>query len=290
MKPALIVHGGAGLWTGLSAGEATRGAAAALRAGGELLAQGGSALDAVELAVRTLEDDPLFNAGTGSVLTSEGDVELDAAIMAGDLRLGGVAAVRRIRNPISLARRVMEQSPHVLLAGHGAELFARDQGIPLCSPAELITTRALERHRERLAETKHGTVGAVACDQRGELAAATSTGGIALKLPGRVGDSPVPGAGLYADGELGAASATGAGEAILRVLLCRHAVELLREHPPGVAARLAIESFARRTGADAGVIVVNRTGETGYAFNTRKMCRAFFASDGAVDSALEEAP
>src|SRR5262245_37248388 len=199
-NPSIIVHGGAGPIKDDSLPERLQGCEAATRAGWTILQQGGSSLDAVEAAVGVLEDNPLFNAGTGSTLNSLGKVEMDAAIMEGrSLRAGGVAAISGIKNPIKLARRVMEDGRHVLLAGEGASLFARQIGFPECPPETLI----VEREQRRWNST-HGTVGAVAFDVKGDLAAATSTGGIFNKLPGRVGDSPLIGCGNYAD-EWGAA-------------------------------------------------------------------------------------
>jgi len=221
-KPAVIVHGGAGPIRDDSLPERLDGCRAAALTAWEIVAQNGSALDAAEAAVMVLEDNPLFNAGTGSTLNQTGKVEMDAAIMDGDsLRAGAVAAVQGIKNPIKLARRVLEDGRHVILAGEGALMFAREIGFPQCSPESLI----IEHERKRWAE-KHGTVGCVVLDANGKIAVATSTGGIFNKLPGRIGDSPLPGCGTYAD-DRGGVSCTGSGEAIIRVVLGKTAIDFL---------------------------------------------------------------
>ena len=222
--PALIVHGGAGADPG-GREELRAGMRDAVAAGWRALAEGGTALDAVEAAVRSLEDHPRFNAGRGSVLTSTGTVETDASIMEGDrLRNGAVGAVSGVRNPITLARRILEAGRHSLFAGPGALARAEALGVPLCDPAELVT----EHQRRRLAALQAGTVGAVALDRLGTIAAATSTGGTAGKLPGRVGDSALIGCGTYAESTLGGVSCTGDGEAIIRVTLARRALDILK--------------------------------------------------------------
>ncbi|HWH76087.1 MAG TPA: isoaspartyl peptidase/L-asparaginase, partial [Candidatus Binatus sp.] len=213
-SPSIIVHGGAGPIRDDSLAARLDGCKAAALAGWKILEAGGSALDASEAAVVVLEDHPLFNAGTGSTLNSLGKVETDAAIMSSEsLRAGAVAALSGIKNPISLARRVLEDGRHVMLAGAGALEFARAMGFPEYSPESLI----VESEKQRW-QSKHGTVGCVAFDMNGKIAAATSTGGIFDKLPGRVGDSPLLGCGTYAN-EYGAVSCTGQGEAIMRLVL-----------------------------------------------------------------------
>lgn len=290
MPIALIVHGGAGPARADEDPESARaGCLGAVRAGHAVLRQGGSALDAVEAAVSVLEDDPQFNAGTGACLTLEGEVELDASVMEGtELRAGAVTLVRGVRNPVRLARRVMERTAHVFLAAEGAMRLAREEGLELRSPAELITPRALERWRTAKAKnegpqvTSGGTVGAVALDTHGHVAAATSTGGMNLKLPGRVGDSPLIGAGTYADDGGGAASATGHGEAIIRVVMTRVVVDRLRA---GAGAQQAADEGIReleRVRGEGGVITVDRSGKVGFSFNTQRMSRAW------IDVAGEE--
>jgi beta-aspartyl-peptidase (threonine type) len=267
--PAIIVHGGAGPIKDDSLPARLDGCKAAALAGWAILQQGGAALDAVEAAVVVLEDNPLFNAGTGSTLNSLGKIEMDAAIMESDsLRAGAVAAVSGIKNPIQLARRVMEDGRHVLLAGEGALLFARQIGLPECAPESLIVERETKRW-----ESKHGTVGCVAFDSNGKLAVATSTGGIFDKLPGRVGDSPLIGCGTYADA-YGAASCTGQGEAIMRLVLAKSAVDFLHEADDleaQTAAGTAIGRLEERLQSTGGIILIDRLGKIGYARNTTHM-------------------
>lgn len=267
-KPAIIVHGGAGPIKDESLVARLEGCKAAALAGWKILNKRGSALDAAEAAVAALEDNPLFNAGTGSALNSLGKVEMDAAIMEGQsLRAGAVAAVSGIKNPIKLARRVMEDGRHVLLAGKGALLFARQIGFPECSPKALIVNREKKRW-----ESKHGTVGCVAFDAKGDLAVGTSTGGIFDKLSGRVGDSPLIGCGTYAD-DYGAASCTGHGEAIIRLLLAKRAVGYLQEGVEApTAAEMAVGDLEdERIGGTGGIILIDRWGNVGYARNTTHM-------------------
>ncbi|MGH7824127.1 MAG: isoaspartyl peptidase/L-asparaginase family protein [Candidatus Binatia bacterium] len=276
-RPALIVHGGAGAIKDDGLPQRLDGCRAAALEGWQILQQGGSALDAVEAAVVALEDNPLFNAGTGSTLNCLGRVEMDAAIMEGkSLRVGAVGAVQGIKNPIKLARRVLEDGRHVLLAGEGAVSFARLVGIPEVPQNSLI----LETERKRWQE-KHGTVGCVALDSNGSIAVATSTGGIFNKLPGRVGDSPLPGCGTYAD-EYGGVSCTGHGEAIVRVLMAKSALEYLRNgvHPHAAASE-AVNLLAAKTGSTAGLIIVDRNGRMGYARNTPRM-PVCYLTDGNV--------
>lgn len=276
---ALLVHGGAGPHRGDDDVEAAKGGCLrAARAGFEVLRRGGSAVDAVEAATRVLEDDPVFNAGVGSALNAEGVAELDASIMNGaTLAAGAVAGVTCFRNPVSVARAVMQASPHVLLAGAGAERFGRSRGFPVVPNAALVTEQA----RAQLAEAGRstGTVGAVAIDRDGHLAAATSTGGTTGKLPGRIGDSPLIGCGTYADDEKAAVSCTGLGEAIIRATLARHACDLVGQHSAFEAARLAVASLARAGGA-AGLILVTPSGELGWAFSTQRMSRAWVTERG----------
>ena len=281
LRPALIVHGGAGAeHPGLTAAQRA-GCTAALDAGWRVLGGGGTALDAVCEAVRVLEDAPTFNAGVGSCLTSAGTVEMDAAVMEGHaLRAGAVAVVRSVRNPVRLARALLDDGRHVLLAGEATEAFARAHGIETCEPAALVTAEQLRRWRQLSEPAGSGTVGAAAVDRAGHVAAATSTGGIAHKLPGRVGDSAVIGAGTYADDRLGAASATGHGEAIMRMALTKAAVEWLRNgSDPATAARASIRDLEQRLGASAGLIVVDPLGRFGHAYNTPHMTVGYMRPD-----------
>jgi L-asparaginase / beta-aspartyl-peptidase len=277
--PAIIVHGGAGSIKDDSLPRRLEGCKAAALAGWHVLQRGGAALDAVEAAVVVLEDDPLFNAGTGSTLNSLGKVEMDAAIMEGNsLRAGAVAAVQGIKNPIQLARRVMEDGRHVLLVGDGAQLFARQIGFPECSPDILIVEAERKRWRD-----KHGTVGAVALDGAGKIAVATSTGGIFNKFPGRVGDSPLPGCGTYAD-EYGGISCTGHGEAIIRIVMAKSTLDLLKAGADSQsAANQAVMLLAEKTGGSGGLIIVDRKGRIGYARNTDRM-PVCFVTDRRVET------
>jgi beta-aspartyl-peptidase (threonine type) len=271
--PSIIVHGGAGADPAEGRDELRAGLRAAVLEGWRILTDDGSALDAVEAAVRQLEDHPRFNAGRGSVLTSAGTIEMDAAIMEGDrLRCGAVAAVSRVANPIALARRVMEHTPHVLLVGEGAHDFARAQELPECDPQSLVTERQLRRHSERAAAAMKGTVGAVALDRHGTVAAATSTGGMIGKLPGRVGDSALIGCGTYADSSLGGVSCTGDGEAIIRVVLARQALAYLKEaDDPDYAAKVAVDLLVEEGRGQGGLILLDWRGRVGYAHSTPLM-------------------
>jgi L-asparaginase / beta-aspartyl-peptidase len=278
-KPSIIVHGGAGPIKDDSLTARLQGCEAAARAGWEVLQRGGSALDAVEAAVVVLEDNPLFNAGTGSTLNSLGKIEMDAAIMEGQsLRAGAVAAVSGIKNPIRLARRVIEDGRHVLFVGEGASLFARQIGFPECAPEMLTVSREQKRW-----DSAHGTVGSVAFDTQGNLAAATSTGGIFNKLPGRVGDSPLIGCGTYAD-EWGAASCTGQGEAIIRLVLGQRAIAFLEDgRKPNVAAKMSVKLLDDdRIAAMGGIILIDRFGTIGYARNTSHMPVCYISSPDNV--------
>jgi L-asparaginase / beta-aspartyl-peptidase len=273
--PSIVVHGGAGADPLDRPEELRVGMLAALAAGWSVLRTGGRALDAVEAAVRTLEDHPRFNAGRGSVLTAAGTVETDASIMDGDrLACGAVGAVGGIANPISLARHVLETGRHVLLVGGGAIAFARAAGVPECDPAALVTERQRRQHATSAdgAAEVGGTVGAVALDRRGTIAAATSTGGIAGKLPGRVGDSALIGCGTYADSTLGGVSCTGDGEAIIRVVLARRTLDHLREAgDPEYAAKVAVDLLVDEGSGGGGLILLDWRGRIGWAHSTSLM-------------------
>jgi beta-aspartyl-peptidase (threonine type) len=296
MNPSLIVHGGAWDIPDEAVDACKSGCHRALSAGWSILCNGGSALDAVEAAILVLEDDPVFDAGFGSHLNLDGRVECDAIVMDGaTLRAGSVAALQHIRNPIRLARRVLENCPHMMLVAEGAERFAKSQGLPLCDPEELISEaereawqhckqdqHAAEHHRGH----EQGTVGAVAIDRHGALFAATSTGGTCCKLPGRVGDSPLIGCGCYADSEAGGVSATGYGEAIMKVVLSKTATDYLRHYDAQKSAAEALSLFAKRTHATAGLILLDRHGNPGFAFNTPRMAYAYVAPDGSFVTAV----
>jgi len=284
MRPALILHGGAGTPAPDLRDAREQGLRCAFEAAWTILQQDGSAVDAVVRATIELENDPVFNAGVGSCLNQEGDVEMDASLMEGStFRVGAVGAVRNLRNPILLAKTIMETERHVFLVSEGAERFARAQGFPVATRDELVTERQLRRWQAAQVAGEPGTVGAVALDKAGHLAAATSTGGIFNKPPGRVGDSAVIGAGTYADDTLGASSATGDGEVIIRTTLTRTAVELLRDgRDPTQAARIAIELLHRRTGGEGGLILIDALGRVGYAYNTPVMSVALLVGDTLV--------
>lgn len=282
-KPAIIVHGGAGRIPDEHEIEPRlQGCRQAALAGWNILRDGGAALDAVEAAVVELEDNPLFNAGIGSTLSAAGTVEMDASIMDGaTLRAGAVAAVRFIRNPIMLARKVLEDARHVLLVGEGALSFARMASVPECAEEDLVVERQRARWRN-----KHGTVGAVAVDRNGRIAAATSTGGLFDKLPGRVGDSALIGCGTYAD-EGGGVSCTGSGEAIIRVVLGKTAVDLLKAgYDPQDAAERAIAVLKEKTGAEAGLILIDPHGGIGFAHNATHMATAFIDAAAEVQAVV----
>ena len=351
MKPSLIVHGGAWDIPDEAVDACNSGCRRALEAGWNILSSGGSALDAVEAAIIVLEDEPVFDAGFGSHLNLDGRVECDAILVNGaNLRAGAAAGLQRIKNPIRLARKILENCPHMMLIAEGAERFAVEHGMTLCNPEELISDAEREAWRH-CSESKHaiahhrgheqGTVGAVALDRDGRLFAGTSTGGTCCKLPGRVGDSPLIGCGCYADSEAGGVSCTGYGEAIMKVVMAKTAVDILRtsassqhdcpipaarqnpsrfEKPsrvsvhlvtedasdasaapsramPGgaatsepcgesfhamLAAREAVHLLARRTHATGGLILLDRNGNPGFAFNTPRMSFGYVAPDGSL--------
>jgi beta-aspartyl-peptidase (threonine type) len=298
---ALAVHGGAGT---LRPGDMTAerealyraGLAAALAAGREVLVAGGSALDAVTAAVCTLEDDPLFNAGRGAVFTRAGTQEMDAAVMDGrERRAGAVAGVFGPKNPVLAARAVMERSPHVLLIGDGALGFCRDAGLAFADAAYFFTDARWRALQETLRggdatdddSRRHGTVGAVARDRAGNLAAATSTGGMTGKLPGRVGDSPIVGAGTYADNATCAVSATGHGEFFLRHAAAHEiAARIAHAHEPLAEAAEAVVAALGRAGGSGGLVAVAPDGSLALPFNCTGMYRGYVTGDGIVYTAI----
>lgn len=302
MPIAIVVHGGAGSITPDRYAEVRQGCQEAAQVGWRILQSGGSALDAVEAAARVLEDNPAFNAGTGACLSADGSIELDAGIMDGRaLSVGAVAGVELIKNPISLARQVLN-SPHVLLVGRGAEQFARERGIDRCTFEELCTERQYQRWQQSRAELtsepeepgfirrelsslaareeeKHGTIGAVALDRNGALAAATSTGGIHNKYPGRVGDSPLIGCGYYAD-EFAAVSCTGDGEDFVRLMIAKRAADFVAQgYTASEAAQRAIAFLSERARGTGGVILVDQRGGIGFAWNSQNMVHAYMTEE-----------
>ena len=320
MKPSLIIHGGAWNIPDEAVEDCRDGIRRALKAGWKILSAGGAAIDAVEAAIVILEDDPTFDAGIGSHLNRDGRVQLDAIIMNGaTLKAGSVAAVERIRNPIRLARAILEKSEHMMLVGAGAEKFAAENGIALCAPEDLVIDRersawgrcledshAAEHHMDH----EFGTVGAVALDKQNQLIAGTSTGGTCCKFPGRVGDSPLIGCGCYADADSGGVSCTGHGEGIMKIVMAKMAADLLAatENPPtksdeqcwslGWGARSTItpstgsnaqsvanacvRKLAHRAHTTGGLILLDRNGNPAAAFNTSRMAYGFINPDDSI--------
>lgn len=302
--PALAIHGGAGTIRREEM-DADREAAyrdglqLALRRGWEVLQRGGAALDAVEQAVCALEDNPLFNAGRGAVFTHDGRHEMDAAIMSGeDLRAGAVAAVGGIKHPVALARRVMEETEHVLLCASGAEDFARESGCEFAPPEYFFTEfrheQLLQARREHVVRLDHssgvkfGTVGAVACDAGGHLAAATSTGGMTNKRFGRIGDTPLIGAGTYADNRTCAVSCTGHGEFFIRTLAAYDVACLMKYKnlTLGAACEQVVNTTLREMGGEGGLIAVDRAGNIALPFNSEGMYRAWVTTKSAPQVAI----
>jgi beta-aspartyl-peptidase (threonine type) len=307
MKPSLIIHGGAWNIPDEALEDCRKGIRRALEAGWEILTAGGTATDAVESTITVLEDNPAFDAGYGAHLNAEGRVQLDAIIMNGaTLKAGAIAAVEHIKNPIQLARAVMEKSAHMMLVATGAEQFAAEYGIKLCDPEDLIHHRERAAWQRCLADShaaehhvghESGTVGAVARDQNGHLVAGTSTGGTCCKLPGRVGDSPLIGCGCYADVESGGISCTGHGEGIMKIVMAKMAADLLndpavltphRQNPDpnrsnGLAQAVAdacVRKLAYRAHSTGGLILLDREGHAAAAFNTPRMAYGYVESEG----------
>ncbi len=297
VKPVLLIHGGAWAMPDDAIAAHEEGIANALAAGYALLEQGATAVDAVEAAVAVMEDDETFDAGRGSFLTQDGRVQMDALLMNGEnLRTGGVACVERLRNPIRAARLVLDKSPHVYFVGTGAERFARQHGMALCDNMELVIPREQERlfkaQADELAgkpdETfsgsldSHDTVGAVALDVHGNIAAGTSTGGTLNKAPGRVGDSSLIGCGCYADNLTAAVSLTGWGEPIMKLVLGKWAVDRVAAGAsPDKAAHEAIDYLFTRLGGHGGIILLGPDGRVGLAHNTPRMAWGLRTPAGA---------
>jgi beta-aspartyl-peptidase (threonine type) len=287
--PVLLVHGGAWAIPDQMVQSHLTGVRKAMLAGWATLEKGGCALDAVEEAVAAMEDDDTFDAGRGSFLNRDGRVQLDALVMDGEtLRAGGLGCVERIKNPVRAARKILEESPHVYFVGEGAERYASEHGIELCSNEELV----LERERERWKQAReqeflkvpsefcgpsssHDTVGAVAVDAKGNIAAATSTGGTLNKAPGRVGDSSLIGCGGYADNATAAVSTTGWGEPMMKLVLAKWAADRVGDgKTPEMAAAEAIAYLEKRLSGHGGIILVDRMGRIGIAHNTPRMAWA----------------
>ncbi len=292
---SFVVHGGAWDIPDNLVEAHKRGVQQALHVGWDVLYKGGSAVDAVEAAIMMMEDDEVFDAGRGSFINQAGEVELEASIMNGrTFRAGAVAAVQHVKNPICLARKIMEESDHVVLVGMGATRFAREHGIQTCSPDDLITSREIERWRQAQGR-KHSfikdalkkkkvpvdTVGAIALDQSGNIASGTSTGGTPNKYPGRVGDSPLIGCGTYADNAVGGVSTTGWGEAMIRVVMAKTVLDIMDRNGSDAekAAQDGIKLLERKADGYGGVIALTNAGKVGIAYNTPRMARGYMNSE-----------
>jgi beta-aspartyl-peptidase (threonine type) len=292
--PVLVVHGGAWAMPDDMLDAHIHGVINALAAGWRVLERGGTALDAVEEAVVIMEDDETFDAGRGSFLNRDGKVQLDSLIMDGaTLRAGGVGCVERLRNPVRAARKILSESPHVYFVAEGAERFAAEHGIALCNNEDLIIPREVERLRQYQAEAaqhgndlfapnsddmtiSHDTVGAVALDKDGNIAAATSTGGTLNKAPGRLGDSSLIGCGCYADNESAAVSTTGWGEPIMKLVLAKWTADRIQAgNLPEWSAQEAMNYLKQRLNGHGGIIVLNPQGHIGISHNTPRMAWAY---------------
>jgi L-asparaginase / beta-aspartyl-peptidase len=305
LRPSFIIHGGAWNIPDEAVPDCRAGIRRALEAGWKVLSGSGTAIDAVEAAIVILEDDSTFDAGFGSHLNRDGHAQLDAIVMDGKtLKAGAVAAVEHIRNPIRLARLVLEKSEHMMLVAVGAEKFATEHGLALCETEELIHPRervAWQRCLEDSHAAEHhmgheqGTVGAVAIDREGNLVAGTSTGGTCCKFPGRVGDSPLIGCGCYADAEAGGVSCTGHGEGIMKIVMAKMATDLLHDQrvlaphrEKGATLSIAqavadacVRKLAHRAHTTGGLILLDRNGLPGAAFNTPRMAYGYVEPDGS---------
>ena len=308
-KPVIVVHGGAGAWQPERIGAGIEGVKEAAKVGFEILRRNGSALDAVEAAVMQMEDDEVFNAGLGSALTIDKQIEMEASIMDGKtLNAGAVGLLRDIKNPIHLARLIMENTDHVFIVGHGAEKLANIFGLERRNPLTEYRVQAWRKEKEKLAKIRRlsklhklitsyprllesETVGAVALDKNNDVAAATSTGGFTLKFPGRIGDSPLIGCGTYADNECGACSATGIGEVAIKLVLAKTTCESMRN---GNSAQEAVEKSItlanlKMNGLEMGLIAVDASGKIGAAHNSPNLCWAYMTLDTRAPKASSEA-
>jgi L-asparaginase / beta-aspartyl-peptidase len=300
-RPVIVVHGGAGNWPREKQPRGLKGVRTAAAIGFRELQHHRSAVDAVESAVMSMEDNPVFNAGTGSTLNLLGEVEMDAAIVDGSrLEVGAVALVRGVKNPVRLARIVMEKTDHALIAGYGAERIAAAFGLPTTDLEVKDKLSSWKRAMKRLRDGKSGrfaknlrlvkakfpfeigdTVGALALDRNGDLAAACSTGGVLLKLPGRIGDSAIMGAGLYADSRIGAATATGIGELAIRSVLSKTTVEMMKTATVREACVDALGTVRRKIGKGIGLLALDRQGDFGVAHDTTHLCWAAVSRDSS---------
>ncbi|MBD2448642.1 isoaspartyl peptidase/L-asparaginase [Nostoc sp. FACHB-152] len=276
MALSIIVHGGAKTISEDKVAANHAGCTAAVEAGWAVLISGGTVSEAVEAAIRVLEADQTFNAGFRATLNSEGEIELDAAIMEGSLSWGAVAAVQGVRHPISVARMIMDDKPRLLVA-RGGEQFAADFGAEMCRKEDLVAEEQREQWQEDMEICdRPNTVGCVALDSSGFLAAGTSTGGTTKQQTGRVGDSAVLGSGLYADGKIGACSTTGDGESIMPVILAKTAIDFLAgDRHPDEAAQMAIDTLVSKVKGEAGCILLDPQGRVGWAYNSSHMACAY---------------
>ncbi len=309
-NPVLVVHGGAWAMPDDMVDAHIRGVNNALAAGWHVLERGGTALDAVEEAVVIMEDDETFDAGRGSFLNRDGRVQLDALIMDGStLRAGGVGCVERLRNPVRAARKILSESPHVYFVAEGAEKFAAEHGVSLCKNEDLVIPREVERlHAYQVSQAankqdgndlfapeshdmtiSHDTVGAVALDRNGNIAAATSTGGTLNKAPGRLGDSSLIGCGCYADNESAAASTTGWGEPIMKLVLAKWTADRISAgNLPEWSAKEAMNYLKQRVNGHGGIIVLDAHGRFGIAHNTPRMAWAYRTTSGQDAGVVRE--
>lgn len=292
-KPVIVVHGGAWAIPDRLVDANLKGVEKSTKEGWKILQEGGSALDAVIAAVNVLEDDPTFDAGIGSVLTEDGTVEMDALIMNGTtLEAGAVAGLRDVRYPITLARKVMEETPHIMMIGEGANKVASEHGLERITQDELVTEEAKLEFKEWAKKAEfgssfgHETVGAVAIDSNGNIAAATSTGGVTGKRVGRIGDVPLIGSGGYADNRVGGVSTTGHGESIMKVNLARLVLNYV-ETGMGIqeAADKALGYMSVRVKGNGGLIALDSNGNIGAAYTTKRMVWAYL-KDGKLESSI----
>jgi len=302
----IVVHGGAGEWARVKQAAGLAGVRQSATIGFRMLQQGGSAIEAVEGAVMEMEDNPIFNAGRGSTLNLVGGVEADAGIMDGKTRRGGgVALLRHVKNPVNLARVVMEKTDHVLVAGSNAERLGEAFGLPKANLKLPERVRQWKQARRELEKGTLGhfprnlklirgkgrsllgdTVGALAMDQTGDLAAADSTGGVSLKLPGRIGDSPILGAGLYADNRMRAATATGVGEIAMRLVVSKSACDAMQALTAQQAASQTVKKATKLAGRGLGIVTLDRRGRYGVAHNTPHLCWAAFTKNKGLISRM----
>jgi L-asparaginase / beta-aspartyl-peptidase len=279
ISPTLIVHGGAWVIDPSEVDAHKREMEKALKTGFQILKSGKDAIDAVEKTIVSMEDSGVFDAGRGSVLNKDGEVEMDAQIMCGDLKAGAIAALRNYPNPISVARAVMEKTSHIMIVGKGAYLFAEKNGFKQLPMDAFISPKEkniFEKHKD----PGFGTVGCVALDMGGNLCSGTSTGGTRNKMFGRVGDSPLIGAGGYCDNEIGGASATGHGESFMKVVACKTACDFMKtEKSAQLAAEKTIKLIQTRVHGKGGIILLRNDGDIGVAYNTPQMARGFVKND-----------